>query len=116
VYQKTIHQKKQIKIINKIEKQVNENSLGFSTVPPVKNYESDKRICLTSVHFPNEKLVTQLINSVKPIKSIAPEHYYYHPSSIHLTVKNIRIISNPPSFNKTDVNKVTQIFTSTQCF
>jgi hypothetical protein len=48
----TSHQKQQIKVINEIERSVEQNTLNFSTVVPVADFEKDSRICLTSLHFP----------------------------------------------------------------
>lgn len=78
------HQQKQIEVINKIEEQVKKNSLGFSTVSPVKDYDSDYRLCLTSVHIPHQSLINELQQTfISPLQKISPEHYYYEPSSIH---------------------------------
>ncbi len=54
------HQQKQIEVINKLEEQVKANTLGFSVVSPVEDFENDPRICLTSVHFPSDGLKNQI--------------------------------------------------------
>lgn len=107
----TDHQVQQQKVINKIEEQVNTNSLKFSTVPPVEDYDNDPRICLTSVHLPHESLklkVYQLL--IEPLKDSEPDFYYYTPDSLHMTIKNIRTINNPPRFTEEDIEKAKKIF------
>lgn len=106
-----LHQQNQIKVIDEIEKQIEKNSLSFSTVSPIKNYENDLRMALTSVHFPNEDLLQNILSSfINPLKSIDPFHYYYGKDSLHMTIKNIRVINNPPHFTSKDTGVVKNIF------
>jgi hypothetical protein len=58
-HNKSIHQQKQIAVINEIETQINSGSLKFSVVEPVDDFAKDQRICLTSVHFPKKDLLDQ---------------------------------------------------------
>lgn len=107
----TDHQLQQQQVINKIEEQIKANSLNFSTVSPAEDYESDPRICLTSVHLPHEELkqkVQQLI--ISPLQEIESDFYYYTLDSLHMTVKNIRVINNPPHFTEEDVEKARKAF------
>lgn len=111
LHNKSQHQQEQIKVIDEIEKQVNNEKLSFSLVDPTENYENDKRFCLTSVHLLKKELMDiihgQLIN---PLKSISPEHYYYGAESLHMTIKNIRVINDPPRFDKNVINKAKNVF------
>ncbi len=106
----TFHQQQQIKVINKIEQSILQNSLNFSTVAPVDDFENDSRICLTSLHFPNQKLIDDVQKIISELKKVEPNFYYYPPQSLHLTIKNIRVINDPPNFNQKDVEKAQQIF------
>ncbi|MEN8253555.1 MAG: hypothetical protein ABFQ62_04235 [Patescibacteria group bacterium] len=106
------HQKSQLAVINKIERRVKNNTMNFSTVEPVSDYDTDNRMSLTSVHFPRLDLLEKIQNKIiSPLKEIQPEHYYYKNSSLHLTIKNIRVINDPPNFNKNDIKKVKEVFT-----
>jgi len=110
----TYHQKKQIETINQIEKQIKNESLQASTVSPVKNYDTDPRICLTSVHFPKQSFINNSYATITdPLKKLFPEAYFYTPSSLHFTIKNIRIINNPPRFTEADITVANEIFTLT---
>ena len=107
------HQEKQVEVINQIEEQVKSTYLGFSTVAPVENYEKDTRICLTSVHFPSQKLIAKVQdNLIKPLSQITSDIFYYPADSLHMTIKNIRVVNDPPHFTDQDKEKVKQVFTS----
>ena len=110
LYRANSHQQEQIKVINSIADQLKSNDLNFSTVDPVDDYDSDSRICLTSVHFPKQVLIDQITRLVNPLKKIEPNHYYYRSNSLHITIKNIRVVSNPPHFSDKVVEKVINVF------
>lgn len=109
-HDKTAHQQKQIEIINEIERQNKTGSLKFSTVEPVKDFAADPRICLTSVHFPRAELLNKVSKIINELQNISPNHYYYRRNSLHLTIKNIRIVHDPPNFTPADVAKVRRMF------
>lgn len=107
------HQEKQVEIINKLEDQINSSSLTVSTVAPVDDYENDTRICLTSVHIPSSKLIDQIQNSViKALEQTSPDMFYYPSDSLHITIKNIRVINDPPHFTDEDIQKAKAVFAS----
>jgi hypothetical protein len=107
------HQQKQVEVINSLEQQVRNNSLKFSTVAPVKDYTNDTRICLTSVHIPNQDLITKIQSEfIEPLKGISPNFFFYPNDSLHMTIKNIRVINDPPNFTKEDIGKAEQVFES----
>jgi hypothetical protein len=109
----TSHQKKQIEVISKIENQIQSGSLSFSTVSPVEDFEKDPRICLTSVHLPSGLLKKQVLDLLKPLKDISPKHYYFPSDSIHITIKNIRVINYPPHFSSNDIVMAKKVFSET---
>jgi len=105
------YQQNQKEVINKLEEQVKNNSLNFSTVSPVADFKNDPRICLTSVHIPNQNLKDEIQNTlIEPLKQISPEHFYYPNDSLHMTIKNIRVINNPPHFSNQDIEKANKVF------
>lgn len=112
-YQNNAYQEKQVEIINQLEKQIKGSSLGFSTVAPVEDYKSDTRICLTSVHIPHKELVDKVQTTlIEPLREIMPDYFYYPPDSLHMTIKNIRVINDPPHFTQEDINKAKEVFAS----
>lgn len=105
------HQQHQKEVIDTIERQIAENSLQFTTVSPVEDYTNDPRLCLTSVHFPKESLLTKISETIiKPLQNIQPTYYYYPKDYLHMTIKNIRVINDPPHFSQDDVTKAKTIF------
>ncbi len=76
-----------------------------------KDYANDDRICLTSVVFIPNEISSKVISSItNKLKKIEPQHYFYPPESMHLTIKNVRTINKPPLFSESDINKVNQLF------
>lgn len=107
----TFHQQRQIEIINAIEQQVKSDSLQATTVEPVLDFDADKRMCLTSVHFPRSLFINDIYSAISlPLSQQFPGAYFYSPISLHLTIKNIRVISDPPTFSKNDVKRVEELF------
>jgi len=110
-YNTTLHQHGQINNITKIEKQIQNNSLQFSTVSPINDYKNDPRMSLTSVHLLNRILVQTICKTlINPLKIIEPFHYYYSGDSFHMTIKNIKVVNNPPRFSSTEVKTVQNIY------
>lgn len=108
------HQKNQVEIINRLEDKVKNNSLNFSIVSPVADFDNDPRLCLTGVHFPNRELTQQIQQQIiNPLREISPQNYYYPESSLHITVKSVRVINDPPHFSEEDTEKVRQVFSET---
>jgi len=111
MYNLTNYQQHQLEVIGQIEESLAKNQAKFTMVEPVADFVNDDRICLTSVHFPDPKLINKVYKEIiEPLKKISPEHFYYPSSSIHATIKNIRVISNPPTFNEKDVEIVKKVF------
>ncbi|HSW89075.1 MAG TPA: hypothetical protein VLG12_07975 [Candidatus Saccharimonadales bacterium] len=106
----TLHQQQQVSVIDTIENEIKNNSLSFSTVSPVTDFEKDERICLTSVHLPKENLIFKIHKIINALKEAEPEYYYYPDNSLHMTIKNIRVINDPPHFTSEDISKAETVF------
>lgn len=104
------YQEKQLQIISKLENQISTNNGNFSVVTPVNDFENDERMCLTSVHLPSDSFKEQIQELIKPLREKYPEHYYYKPESTHITIKNIRVINNPPHFDNKEIETAKKIF------
>ena len=107
-----MYQQNQKKVIAQIEKQITQDQLSFSTVVPTDvSFPDDPRLSITSVHLPRLDLINQIQTQlIKPLKSAFPEHYYYDDQSLHLTIKNVRIIHHPPLFGQQDIDLARQVF------
>jgi hypothetical protein len=105
------HQLNQIKVIDLVDSQIKKNDLKISTVSPVRDFYQDKRLCLTSVHLPRKDFLSEVTDKViKPLKNISPEHFYYDKNLLHITIKNIRVINDPPNFNENDKETAGKVF------
>jgi len=110
----TTHQLKQKEVVDLIASQVNNNSLNFSTVSPVDDFANDPRTCLTSIHLPQQGLLHQLQQDlIEPLRKIEPDFYFYPSDCLHMTIKNVRVINDPPHFNEEDIQKTERIFAET---
>ena len=107
----TTHQLKQKEVIEDIARRVACNSLNFTTVSPVEDFDNDPRMCITSVHFPHTHLLDKIQHElIEPLRAVESDYYYYTNSSLHMTVKNVRVINDPPRFDEGDVNKAIKVF------
>jgi len=104
------HQLNQLKVIGQIEDQINNKALNFTTVSPVDDYAKDSRIAITSVHFPSEDLINKVQNIISYLREVESDYYYSPNDSLHMTIKNIRIINDPPLFDESDISKAKKVF------
>lgn len=111
MFKLTTYQQKQIEVIEEIEKSLMLKQASFSMVEPVEDFISDQRIALTSVHFPRNDFLKKIeLEILQPLKKIDPKQFFYSSEFIHMTIKNIKTIQDPPDFTKTDIEKVQQVF------
>jgi 2'-5' RNA ligase len=110
MYNATAHQQGQVAVIGEIESAISKDKLNFSTVEQVADYANDSRICLTSVHFPRQEFIKKVRRLTAPLKKLDSSAYYYPDSSLHMTVKNLRVIDDPPSFDEVVVKKAQAVF------
>lgn len=111
MFQQTLHQQKQLGVIKNIEDSLKEKQSAFSVVEPVEDFINDSRMALTAVHFPKESFLEKIRKEIlDPLKAVSPNQFFYPDESIHMTVKNVKTIADPPHFNDQDVEKVKQVF------
>ena len=105
------YQNRQLQMIVSIEESFKHGNSPSSIVEMVSDYTNDMRICLTGVTFLpqslSEKIVDQVVN---PLKEADSRHYFYDSGMLHITINNVRIISDPPNFTEQDIEKVRQVF------
>jgi len=107
---KNNYNKKQKKLIQKIKSSIGSQKDGVQIQSDYVD-QNDDRLCLSSLTFIPPEIGQKISQEIiEPLKKIDPDHYYYPPESLHLTIKNIRIIHKPPRFNKDDVVKADKLF------
>lgn len=108
----TLHQQKQIEIINSLENTSRQNP-NYSVVTPVADFTNDPRLCLTSVNIPEPDFANKIVAEIiSPLKLVDPGHFYYSTDNLHLTIKNVRVINDPPHFNSQDETIAASIFST----
>jgi len=94
----------QRRVVRKLTGESEYESTRASVVPRIDNYETDESLCLTSVVFPPADLGECIkANLIEPLRKFDPDHYYYPAESLHVTVKNVRTIANPPNFGEEQI-------------
>jgi len=84
---------------------------GVSTVPMQPDFTADPRRCLASVYMLPAPLAQRIEAQVAgKLKAADPRHYFYPPRSMHVTIKNIRTVEDPPLFSAADVEKCRELF------
>ncbi len=113
MYSMTPHQQRQLELIGRLKEQAATGAISFSIVSPVSDYGSDPRICLTSVHFPRPDFTDTIMSQIiAPLRKLEPSYFYYPQKSLHMTIKNVRVISDPPHFNATGVEAARNVFSA----
>jgi hypothetical protein len=105
------YQEFQKQIVQTLRYHASQEQTNASFGPIRVDYQDDTAISLTSVVFLPVELACLLSQAlIAPMKAIEPNHYYYPPESLHLTIKNVRTIHNPPLFTEADIQKVDRLF------
>lgn len=106
-----VYSQLQLKLIQDIEEKFKKGESPSTIVEPVADYVNDDRICLTSLSYLPEKIVEKIQSDIiNPLKTLDSRQYFYNSGSIHITVQNIRTISDPPLFTTDDIEKTREVF------
>lgn len=109
----TPFQEKQLALMRQMESQLVSDPRASTIVPMQTDYWNDPQIALTCISYvPKDiakRIQTELIN---PLKAIEPDFFYYPNDGLHITIQNVRVIHNPPSFTPKDVNRVQSVLGS----
>jgi 2'-5' RNA ligase len=105
------YREQQKRIVNQLRAGSGQRNLRASIVPIRSDYETDPALCLTSVVFIPDEFAQDIHRTiVEPLREIEPDHHYYSPESMHVTIKNVRTVHDPPLFTETDIQKVHRLF------
>ena len=85
---------KQKELVKQLEKSFSSGNHQSTVVEMQKDYANDDQICLTSLVFIPDNISGKIISDcLSRLKSIEPNHYFYPPESLHLTIKNIHTVT-----------------------
>lgn len=81
-------------------------------LPPAGyDYAGDPAMALTSVVFLPPSLARDIQRAViAPLQLMEPQHYYYPPEAMHLTIKNVRTVHDPPLYADMDIQRTHALF------
>lgn len=104
------YQEKQRLVIKEIEERFKRGETPSTIVQPVEDFAHDRQICLTCVEFIPEDIQEIMAHKlITPLKKADEKHYFYPPSSLHLTIQNIRTIHYPPLFTQEDIETARRV-------
>ncbi|NLG48507.1 MAG: hypothetical protein GX552_00170 [Chloroflexi bacterium] len=79
-------------------------------LPADHDYAQDPAMALTSVVFLPPPLARDIQRAViAPLQLMEPQHYYYPPEAMHLTIKNVCAPHDPPLYSDADVQRAHQV-------
>ena len=82
-----------------------------SVVPILGDFRNDPALCLTAVSFIEGEIASAIeTRLIQRLRRIEPDHHYYRPDELHLTVKGVRVIHHPPNFDERDIQRVDGCF------
>lgn len=83
-----------------------------SIMPIQSDFRSDPAICLSAISFLPKHLAERVHQMlIQPLRQLEPQHHYYLPSELHLTVKAVQVVSDPPTFGPDEEARVDGLFT-----
>ncbi|NMG23049.1 hypothetical protein, partial [Brasilonema bromeliae] len=102
----------QKKMIQQVKDSISQGQSQLSIVEMRSDYENDDAICLASLTFPSKDIAQTISKEIiAPLQSLDSHHFYYSSECLHITIKSIRTVHNPPLFKNEDVVKVHELFT-----
>lgn len=115
--QATGYRQKQRELMDRLEKQSLDGSAPVFAVPRESDYGSSSELCLTLLGFLSPMKKTAVVSErvqevIKGFREVDPAQYFYLPESLHLTVQNVRRISDPPTFGPDEIEAACRVFRS----
>lgn len=101
---------RQIAAVKELQERFDHGNRLLSTVEQVSDYTDDARICLTAIAFVGNELAHKLEPVIAKLRAISPQHHYYGPDELHLTIQNVRVISCPPNFDDATIERAKVAF------
>lgn len=81
-----------------------------SVVPVQTDFRNSRELCLTIISFLNQEIAERIHQSlILPLQEIEPGFHYYHTDEMHLTIKGVRVIHDPPNFTEQDISQVERL-------
>ena len=105
------YQDLQRSIVQQLQAGPDAGNITPSIIPIQNDYTSDSARCLTSIVFLPEDLAAEIWQAIiAPLAAIEPDHHYYEPAAMHVTIKNIRTVHDLPLFTPHEIERVDHLF------
>lgn len=103
----TPYQEKQNALFDDIEKRFQEGKAPSLIVEMREDFEEDPARALTNVAFVPELRAHPVYQALEQeLQQVSPEQYFYPTSSLHTTIKNVRVVNDPPRFTTDDIERI----------
>lgn len=103
------YQDQQKELIKELQEKFDSGAATASVIESVDDFESDTRLCLTVLAFPPKEVLARIDQIQNRLREADEDQYYYPEHAIHITVKNIRVVADPPGYTDEDVAKVCDV-------
>lgn len=101
----------QARIISVLNDATRTGSFSASVVEPVSDYENDTRIFLSIIAFPPPGIAEEVVAMQRALRAEDPRQFYPPAPALHVTVKSVRTISDPPSFSASEAGALADALT-----
>jgi hypothetical protein len=101
------YKRAQKQLVQEIAKHNPKYSSRMSEVPISTEFAFSKERCLTLVAFPDEQFCERVSSIlISPLRMYDRAQHYYAKNAMHITIKNVRCLKDPPNFSKVDTDRV----------
>jgi 2'-5' RNA ligase len=105
------YSRQQRQLVSRLRERLKSNGATRATVVPIQSdYVADRAFCLTSVAFPPRDVARRIEREfIAPLRAVEPRHYFYPRESFHVTIKNVQVVHDPPTFSEPDAEQVSRM-------
>jgi hypothetical protein len=104
------YQQKQRAIFEELERKAKEGAFG-SFIPMTADFADDNRFSLAAIKFLPEDLSVVIEKTlVEPLREADERQFFFATKSLHMTVQNVRKISDTPTFGPEDIEAARAAF------
>ena len=101
---------RQLEVFDRLERKASEGTFG-SFIPITEDFAQDNRVSLAAIKFlPKQlsELVWEKLSS--PLCEVDERQFFFARESLHMTVQNVRKISDVPTFGPSEVEVAAKVF------
>jgi hypothetical protein len=100
---------RQIELFALLEEKANRGEFG-SFIPIADNFADDERTSLAAIKFLPQSLSETIWRELSsPLKSIDGHQFFFAQDSLHMTVQNVRKVSDVLNFGRTQIDAARQV-------